>query len=273
MKNPLEVPAQQEKYSFLSQTITVLSVDENPREMANFLSALSNIRIFRVLTAQSAKEASSILSDQLVHVCLTELTVNGIDTGTSCFPQKFTGTTRFLAISGLRSCSAGGNAVRCGMAEVIDKPPDFSKVCPIIFRNAMELILSRCREVLKNSAFDRALSVLMVKSPFTVDQWAIEMGVASGTLRELWEKRGIPPKAALFIWRIYQNAFAYFFNRFIFGTDTSKVPGLGESDYRRLSEMFYCKRSYWLNIVGMRARPTGILEAFVVQNDVKRALI
>jgi hypothetical protein len=259
-----------EKYSFLNNTITVLSVDPHPGEMADFLETLSKIKIFNVLAVKTARKAAEILYVRKVHLCLMELNIVDVGNNEYYLPQKFSVSTRFLAVTGQHSCSKGGMAVRCGVSEVIDKPFDSQMTASVVFRNAIESILSPLCIMPKGSAFDRTLAVLLETNPLNVDQWARNNGIAPCTLRELWEKQGIPPKAALFLWRLYHNAFHYYCKRLFLGKPESEALCISANEYGRLYERFYYKRSYWLAIISRQTVPIVTAEVFTRKKFLER---
>ena len=237
------------EFDFIKQSITILSVDKNPHEISDFFRSIADLRIFNVISVKNAQEAVPILSSRRVHLCLTELNIDDIDNNEYYLPQVFSKTTRFIALTGQKSCAQGGRAILSGIADVFDKPIDISTTGLIILRNSVYSILAPGSGIHRITPLERSLTVLFEKSPATVDQWAQELNVAACTLREMWDKQGIPPKAALFIWLLYKNAFCIFFSRLFPEKQDGSEKVLNNKDYARLRNMYYCRRSYWIKII------------------------
>jgi hypothetical protein len=257
-------------FSFVRQTIVVLSAGVSSPTMAGFLNSLAKMRIFKVLTAKTADEADRILGDERVHLCLLEPRFFDTDDHKYNLPRKFSGSTRFVVMTGQKPCPEGAMALLFGVSEVMDKPFDNQVVMPLIFRNAMEHILSFSCVVPKNSLFNRALCALLETTPRSVEQWAQEIEIASCTLREVWEKRGIPPKAALFLWRLYRSAFYFDYCRLFSENSGIDAFSVSENEYSKLYDMYFFKRSYWLEILGTQTGLTTTARLFMPEKAGKK---
>jgi len=260
----------QERYSFIKQSITVLSAGGGSCAMAGLLNSVAQIKIFRVLSAKTAEEADRILGSERVHLCLLAPQLLDTDDHAHNLLLQYSQSTRFLVLGGQMPGSMNAIAIRHGVAEVIDNPLDIQTALPIVFRNAIEHILSYSHTVPKNSLFNRSLGVLLEAAPRSVEQWAQELGIASCTLREVWEKRGIPPKAALFLGRLYQNAFYYDCRRLFHEKRENMVSSLSENEYNRLYGMYFFKRSYWLEILGIQAGLASSIRMIVEKKTVPK---
>lgn len=242
----LQQPSQKNRnYSFINNTITILSVDDNPFEMANFFDLLSQLSFFNIINVTTAREAEEILSNQRVHVCLTELSIKDINNDPCYLPKTFSQSTHFLAISGQNSCAMGCEAVKSGILDVIDKPVNAGDLCFSIFYYAIKNILAPTTVNSIPSSLDRSFDILIDKSPVSVGAWAREQNIASCSLRELWQKRGISPKEALFIWNLYKSAFLFHVSE-ISGNSIRNKP---KTESMKYFERFFIKRSNWLEII------------------------
>jgi hypothetical protein len=273
MRLPYYSANEHDYFSFVRQTIVVLSAGAASYEMAGLLNSLAKIRIFKVLTAKTADEADRILGGERVHLCLLE--PRFFDTGDQSgnLTRKFSGSTRFVVLTGQKRHPKDAAAILYGVTEAIDTPLDIQAVVPLIFRKAMEHILSFSCVVPKNSLFNRALCALLEATPRSVEQWAQELGIASCTLREVWEKRGIPPKAALFLWRLYQSAFHFDCRRLFPEKHETTMVSIRENEYNKLYDMYFFKRSYWLEVLGMQAGPTTTARIFVQEKAEKKDMV
>jgi hypothetical protein len=273
MRLPYCATNEHDYFSFVRQTIVVLSAGSASYEMAGFLNSLAKIRIFRVLTAKTAEEADRVLSGERVHLCLLEPRFFDTDDHNCNLPRKFSGSTRFVVMTGQKQRPKDAMAVLYGVTEAIDIPLDVQAVAPLIFRKSMEHILSFSCVVPRNSLFNRALCALLETTPRSVEQWAQELGIASCTLREVWEKRGIPPKSALFLWRLFQNAFQFDFCRLFPEKRETTTASIRENEYNKLYDMYFFKRSYWLEVLGMQAGPTITAQIFSREKAEKKDVV
>jgi hypothetical protein len=239
-------------FCFLNKTIAILLVDNAPGGMAQLNRELSVFEMFDVMAVQTALEAAEILSTKRVHLCISELTVDDINNDPYFLPKTFSPITRFIAVSGKQSCSEGSRAACSGFVEVYDKPFKGQTMRSAIFRNAIINILAPSPLSSSSEAFFRSLSVLMDASPDKVEAWAHAIGIATCTLRELWDKRGIAPKEAIFIWHLYKAAFSYYME---IDEQTLQACYRKSHGIEKIRNKYFCKRNMWNGIVNQLTCP------------------
>jgi ActR/RegA family two-component response regulator len=239
-------------YYFLDRSVHLLIVDSDQKTVRMLLDGLQPARLYSAQTANTARKAQPVLEGtERQHVCIMELGIADIRGDEFFLMKKFQRHVSFVVLTGAASPAKGFMARQLGAKALAEKSGDFDfgKFFSAVSRNALLAIVNpRYREDGKDP-LTHSTDVLFEKSPETVTQWAIEMGVTDRELRYIWTKAlGANTKIILFIYQVYRKAIAYYQNLLAHPRSQSWQAEAdegtkGSDEYRRHEEYYHLHRS------------------------------
>jgi hypothetical protein len=239
-------------YYFLDKSVRLLIVDSDQKTVHMLSDGLQPVRLYSVQIAATARKAQPVLEGtERLHVCITELGIADIRDDEFFLMKKFQRHVSFVVLTGATSPAKGFMANHLGAKALAEKSRDFDfgKFFSLVSRNALLAIVNpRYREDGKDP-LTHSTDVLFEKSPETVTQWGIEMGVTDRELRYIWAKAlGANTKIILFIHQVYQKAIAYYQNLLVHPRSQSWQAEAdegtkGSDEYRRHEEYYHLHRS------------------------------
>jgi CheY-like chemotaxis protein len=240
----------QDYFSFLDRTVNILLVDDQPELLDSFAQLLSDVRVYNVRVAGSAKDAKAILDRDMVHLCLLDLGIRDIKGDEFYLPRTYGEHTRFFVLTGSTSPEQGAAAVMSGATGVFDKPALFDAHAPRINEQILRHIVTPRPRSAVTAALNHSVNFLLQKAPANVGDWASGANVSYDALHDLWNGRGLKPATVLFMYSVYRDALAYHMRRLRLEKNGAEALPCPVEKHAKYREQFLTKRTEYLRLLG-----------------------
>lgn len=231
-------------YQFLSGTINLLIVEDEPLSLGPALEFLESIPLisFKVVNSSSAA-LCEFKSGKRYHLCITDLGISDVNGDEFFLVRQFSNNCSIIVLTGSKSPLKGAQCIQCGARAVIEKGISFNiREYFDILRKGILLNVIDCHySELRSDVLSPAVEILLEKNPSSVTEWADHLRISDRQLRNLWHNgSGYSAKHILFLYNLYRNAFDYY-ERLLF--EPKNCPANTEI----LTDPFYKKQySYYL---------------------------
>ncbi|MBD3419864.1 MAG: response regulator [Chitinivibrionales bacterium] len=208
------VLAEMPPFYFLDNLIKLLCVDDNPDLLKMLKDMLAPIRLYDMSFAAGARRADEILEmPDCRHLCLFDLGLDDMQGDQFYLLRKYHKKSNFIILTGAQSATTGFCAHELGAVDLFEKSAQFDYLyfAKSLNRHAMYKILNPTFNKRNLDSLTVATKTLFEKSPSSVTQWAMEIGITDRELRHIWKKNlGANAKIILFIYQLFKNACAHY---------------------------------------------------------------
>lgn len=228
-------------FSALSQSVSILAVDDDSFLCVFYREALSQHPLYSVKTASSAQTALKMLqSEKPFHLCILDLGMDDVQDDEFYLLRHFSRKVPFVIISGTPDTERTFEACRIGAREMIAKPFELSSIHFWEKLSKTFLSYTILPDLSEVKPHHKAIyKVLVDKQPRTISQWAMMAGVTDTWLRKVWyEYCDCQPKRVLFLYRLYNLAFDYHNHRQLCEMDEKMLKPRTLKTYSRRMETY-----------------------------------
>ena len=240
-------------FEFLSGTINLLVVEDEPYSLGSALEFLESIPLISYKVVNSSSAAlSEFKSGNRYHVCITDLGISDVNGDEFFLVRQFSKMCSIIVLTGSKSPLKGAKCIQCGARAVIEKGTSFNlreyfnilKKCILL-----NIVDSRYNEFC-NDVLSPAVEVLFEKNPASVTEWADCLRISDRQLRNLWHNSGFSAKHVLFLYGLYRNAFNYY-EKLLFEPKTNSGQSEISADpvYKKQYSYFLENRSILISLL------------------------
>jgi CheY-like chemotaxis protein len=241
-------------FEFLSGTINLLVVEDEPFSLGPALEFLESIPLISYKVVNSSSAAlSEFKSGNRYHLCITDLGISDVNGDEFFLVRQFSKECSIIVLTGSKSPLKGAKCIQCGARAVIEKGISFNlrEYFSILKKCILLNIVDSRHNEFSNDALSPAVEVLFEKNPASVTEWADFLRISDRQLRNLWHNSsGFSAKHVLFLYGLYRNAFNYY-EKLLFEPKThcgqTQIPA--DPTYKKQYSYFQENRSILISLL------------------------